>query len=142
MKRIALGIVAVAVALSGCAWVNRMTFPPDNVKNIMPSPYLASVNFKATADKTFDYEILGEGCGESTGYSIILGVIYHTQPDLIEAWDMAIKSRNGDVLLESRSQKISSGILAPVIYSKQTIKVRGLVAKIKNKPQEEKQPTP
>jgi hypothetical protein len=126
-------LLAVGVALllgsSGCSMVNRAMFMgalPD-----MPAPYRTSIEFKTTGDKTVDYEVLGEGFGQSSGVAVLLGLVYIAEPDAMAAYNQAVKSRGGDILLESRSQLVTSGILSPWIFTMATYKVWGLVAKIK-----------
>ncbi len=96
-----------------------------------PPPYTSSLHITASGEKSFNYEIIGEGYGEAVGYSVLLGTLYFSTPDAMEAYQMAVRSRGGDFLIESRHQLKVKTILSPVIYTKVTLKVWGLVAKIK-----------
>ncbi|MFH2031250.1 MAG: hypothetical protein ABIJ40_11635 [Bacteroidota bacterium] len=122
-------LLVVTISLfTGCAVINSSLFglPPQ-----FPSPYQSVFQFETTGKKTVEYDILGEGYGESSGIAILGGLLYFSQPDAMKAYERAANSRGGEILLESRSQFVTMGILSPFIYTKGTIKVWGIAARLK-----------
>ncbi|MEO0162115.1 MAG: hypothetical protein ABIL74_07570 [candidate division WOR-3 bacterium] len=113
---------------SGCAILNRGVFGPTPN---LPAPYHSQIEFKASGERTVDYEILGEGYGESSGFAILGGLLFIQEPDAMAAYEAAVKSKGGDILLDARMQFVTTGFLSPIIFTQGTIKIWGLVAKIK-----------
>lgn len=122
---VALG--TLALSLSGCAFINKQMFSEGQDPL---AAYQSTVSLKTEGAVKLDYEILGEGYGESAGYAVLGGLIL-MQPDFMEAYREAVRSKGGDFLLEVRRQTTTSGVLTPIIYTKRIIKVWGLVAKRK-----------
>jgi hypothetical protein len=126
-KLVIVLVILVAFSLSGCMVLNRVIYGPMPQ---FPQPYQSHIQFKAVGEKTLEYEILGEGYGESTGYAF-LGGLFILQPDAMKAYEQAVKTQGGDILLEARTQLVTKGV--PFIYTEATLKVWGLVAKVKKK---------
>lgn len=120
--------------LSNCAVMHKYTFDPGLGKHF-PPPYSSSLQMVTSADVVIDYDIIGEGYGESSGYSLLWGALIHKNPDAMAAYQMAVESQGGDFLVESRFQLQTQGFLAPVLWTKATFKVWGLVGKINQKPE-------
>jgi hypothetical protein len=138
LKGLLLGVLIIAT-MSGCAAINRMIFRPYEVQyKGFPVPYYPSGLYQRAAglldDPSLDFEILGEGYGQSTGQAIFLGgFLYHKEPNVWEAYNQAIRSLGGDILIETHSEFVTSGFLSPLIYTKGTYKIWGLVAKVSKK---------
>lgn len=124
-----LPIIAGLVLFNGCSVMSQGAFGMS-LADSFPPPYTSSLHFTATGEKHIKYEIVGEGYGEAIGYSIFMGAIYYRTPDAMEAYRMAVDSQGGDFLIESRRQLKIKTVLSPIIWTKATLKVWGLVAKI------------
>ncbi len=89
-KKIGLLLICFGtIILSGCAVANRYAFDPGLGKSF-PPPYSSSLQMVTTADQHIEYEIVGEGYGESSGYSVFLGVLFRKDPDAMAAYQMAV----------------------------------------------------
>jgi hypothetical protein len=122
-------VLLAALGFAGCGYASRLVvggITPD-----LPQPYQSTMTLRTEGKETVEHEIIGEGYGSSTGRAVLFGALFHTEPDVMDAYHQAVKSRGGDILIESRSQTVYSGFLAPLIYSQATTKVWGLVVKIK-----------
>ncbi|MEO0114305.1 MAG: hypothetical protein ABIK93_02390 [candidate division WOR-3 bacterium] len=151
IKLLALGVVILAFA--GCTRycyfgspfaptypnINRLMFSPYNVQyKEFPVPYYPSGLYQRAAglldDPELDFEILGEGYGQSVGHAVLLGgFLYHREPTIWEAYNQAIRSLGGDILIETHSEFVTSSFLSPLIYTRGVYKIWGLVAKVSKK---------
>jgi len=122
-----LFVAASSFIFTGCAAINSSIFGPTHQ---FASPYQSSFKFETAGKKVVEYDILGEGYGEASGVAILGGIIYFSQPDVMKAYERAAKSKGGEILLESRTQFVTTGILSPFIYTKGTIKVWGIAARL------------
>jgi hypothetical protein len=138
VKGLLLAVLIIAT-VSGCAAINRIVFRPYAVQyKGFPVPYYPSGLYQRAAgvldDPSLDFEILGEGYGQSVGHAILLGgFLYHKEPNVWEAYNQAIRSLGGDILIETHSEFVTSGFLSPLIYTKGVYKIWGLVAKVSKK---------
>lgn len=120
-------------------FVNRLMFAPYDVQyKEFPVPYYPSGLYQRAAglldDPSLDFEILGEGYGQSVGHAVLLGgFLYHREPTIWEAYNQAIRSLGGDILIETHSEFVTSSFLSPLIYTKGVYKIWGLVAKVSKK---------
>jgi hypothetical protein len=85
----------------------------DRIVSTQDSTLLAIIS---SLDQNIQYEVVGMGYGESIGSTV-------KEPDFIEAYKMAVESKNGDFLINTNYQIISNG-------PRLTLKVWGLVIKL------------
>jgi hypothetical protein len=92
-----------------------------------PQPYQSIIQFKTVREKKLNMKYLvRDTVNQRAMHS--LGAVYHTTR-CNESIPQAVESRGGDILLEARTQLVTRGL--PLIYTEATIKVWGLVAKVK-----------
>jgi len=128
--RLALAVLAL-LAVAGCGAVNRGVF---GATSAFPPPYQSGVQITTAGKTELDFEVLGEGYGESTGHAVLIGgLLYMKQPNAMKVYQMAVQSQGGDILLETRTQMEISGFLPPFIYTRAKLRVWGLVARVKNR---------
>lgn len=126
-------ITGIILCVNGCSpLMTRMVMDPGFAANSIhfPPPYTSNLNMTNSGQKEVEYQILGEGFGESVGYSVLFGFGYHQMPDYMAAYKMAVDSQEGDFLVESRRQLQTEGYLSPFLWTKYTFKIWGMVAKV------------
>jgi len=127
MKRNAILLIPIMLLLlDGCAAYR------GEIKGI-PNPYESELKLKTSGEKVVDYEILGEGYGESSAFLFVGGIVFYSQPDQMTAYKQAVASKGGDILLEARTQMTTRWFVTPFLITKRTFKIWGIVAKIKAK---------
>lgn len=102
----------------GCASYNKLVFDMPE----FPPPYQSSVQLHTTGAKNVNFDILGEGYGEATGY-ILFGGFIVVSPDAMAAYKKAVNSRRGDILLETRAQVTTSGLFPPFVFQVSKVKI-------------------
>ncbi|MEK7474275.1 MAG: hypothetical protein AAB152_01460 [Candidatus Coatesbacteria bacterium] len=128
MRRMHIPLLAGVVVLSGCG--STMDYMLMRPSAELPGPMQTTVQLTTSGKADLQYEVLGMGTGSSSGFVFLMGIIGN-DADVSKAYDDAVRSLNGDFLINANKQVKKSGFFAPLLFGSYTVKVTGLVAKIR-----------
>jgi len=129
MKRL-MALLAVVVGFSGCGGVADYMLMRSSAD--LPGPMQSSLALQTSGKADLEYDILGMGEGESTGWIFAVGV-FSKDANIGQAYKDAVNSLGGDFLINANKQVTKAGFVAPIVFGIYTVKVTGLVAKIRKK---------